>query len=245
MERIRAAAHAAGRDPAEVQLVAVTKSVSAARAAELFDLGQSDLGENRTSALEAKHAAFLAAGRIARWHFVGHLQRNKARRVVRLAHAIHSVDSASLWEALVRLSKEEQRFPGLFLQVKLSDEPNKTGLDPAELPALVERARAGPLPLLGLMTLAPLATGSTGTDERAARAVFEHASALARALPASAFAEGRVRLSMGMSQDLEEAVRAGAHLVRVGSALFEGCGMDGDAVDGDGGARARTEKASP
>lgn len=221
LERIRAAARAAGRDPAEVQLLAVTKSVPVAVAEELFELGCEDLAENRASALEAKHAAFLASGRIARWHFVGHLQRNKARRVLRLAHAIHSVDSPELYETLARLAREEQRFPGIFLQVKLAAEDAKGGLAPEEVPTLVERARSGPLPLFGLMTLAPLSDDPLGAL-RAARTVFEGAAALARRLPATAFVDGRVRLSMGMSQDLEEAVRAGAHVVRVGSALFEG-----------------------
>jgi hypothetical protein len=221
LARIAAAARAAGREPSEVELVAVTKSVPAPLALALFDLGVADLAENRARALEEKHAAFLAGGRIARWHFVGHLQRNKARRVVRCAHAIHSVDSSALYDDLVRLAKEERRAPGIFLQVKLADEAAKGGLAPAELPALVERARGGALPLLGLMTLAPL-VAEPEAARRAARATFEAASALARTLPAQAFVGGRVRLSMGMSQDFEEAVRAGAHLVRVGSALFDG-----------------------
>jgi pyridoxal phosphate enzyme (YggS family) len=231
LERIAAAARAAGRDPAEVELVAVTKSVAPALALRLHELGQTDLAENRASDLEEKHAAFLAAGRSARWHFVGHLQRNKARRVVRIAHALHSVDSVALWEALARLAAEERRFPGILLQVKLAEEEAKGGLDPRELPSLVERARQGPLPLLGLMTLAPL-LAEPGAARRAARDVFERLASLARTLPAGAFVEGRVRLSMGMSQDLEEAVRAGAHLVRIGTALFEGADADPGADDG-------------
>jgi pyridoxal phosphate enzyme (YggS family) len=221
LERIAGAARAAGRDPAEVQLVAITKGVPADTAVELFELGCADLGENRASALEEKHAAFLKSGRIARWHFVGHLQRNKARRVVRIAHAIHSVDSVALWEALARLADEERRFPGIFLQVKLADEAQKSGLDPAERPVLWERGGGGPLPLFGLMVMAPL-LGDPAAARREARAVFERASRLARTLPGAAFASGRVRLSMGMSADFEEAVRAGAHVVRIGSALFEG-----------------------
>jgi len=221
LARIADAARAAGRDPADVELVGVTKSVPAETAMALFDLGCADLGENRADALVEKHAAFLASGRIARWHFIGHLQRNKARRVLRVAYAIHSVDSLELYDTLARLAPEEQRFPGIFLQLKLSDEASKGGLAPADLPALLERAVGGPLPLLGLMTMAPLLE----EPERAraeARRVFEALSALATTLASSAFVGGRVRLSMGMSQDLEEAVRAGATLVRVGSDLFVG-----------------------
>ena len=221
LERIAAAARAAGRDPSEVELVAVTKSATPEVAAALFEVGCSDLGENRASALEEKHAAFLKSGRIARWHFVGHLQRNKARRVLRIAHAIHSVDSVQLWEALARLAEEERHFPGLYLQVKLADEEAKSGLAPEELPALVERARAGPLPLLGLMIMAPL-SDDPAAARHLARDVFERANRLARTVPSTAFAGGRVRLSMGMSADFEEAVRAGAHVVRVGGALFDG-----------------------
>jgi pyridoxal phosphate enzyme (YggS family) len=221
LERIATAARAAGRDPSEVELVAVTKAVGPELAAELFEVGCTDLGENRASALEEKHAFFLKSGRIARWHFVGHLQRNKARRVLRIAHAIHSVDSVALWEALARLAEEERHHPGLYLQVKLADEASKSGLAPEELPALVERARGGPLPLLGLMVMAPLGDDPLAAQRRA-REVFERASVLARSLSAAAFAGGRVRLSMGMSSDLEEAVRAGAHVVRVGGALFDG-----------------------
>lgn len=222
LERIGAAARGAGRDPAEVQLVAVTKGVPIPLAAELHGLGQLDLAENRASALEEKQRAFLSSGRIARWHFVGHLQRNKARRVLRIVHAIHSVDSAELWESLARLAEEERRFPGIYLQVKLAEEETKGGLAPDEVAGLVDRARSGPLPLFGLMTLAPLIEDPAAA-RAAARETFERCSRLARSLPATAFVDGKVRLSMGMSQDLEEAVRAGAHVVRVGAALFEGC----------------------
>lgn len=232
LERIARAARAAGRDPAEVELVAITKSVPAPVAMALHDQGCADLGENRADELLAKQAACLASGRVARWHFVGHLQRNKARRVLRVAHAIHSVDSEELFAALARLAAEEERRPGIFLQVKLAEEAAKGGLAPEALPALVARAREGPLPLLGLMTMAPLLQDPLAA-QRAARAVFERLGALARTLPAAAFAGGRARLSMGMSSDLEEAVRAGAHVVRVGSALFEGL------ESAEAGARAR------
>ena len=231
LERIARAARSAGRDPSEVELVAVTKAVGAALARALFDLGCADFGENRADDLVAKAAALGAERRAPRWHFVGHLQRNKARRVLRIAHAIHSVDSIELLETLQRLSAEEGRAPGIFLQVKLADEETKGGLAPEELPALVERARAGPLPLLGLMVMAPLLEEGQMDEgpaaSRAARAVFERLAALARTLPRDAFAGGRVRLSMGMSGDFEEAVRAGSHLVRVGSALFEGVTAEG------------------
>jgi pyridoxal phosphate enzyme (YggS family) len=229
--RMAAAARDAGRDPAAVELVAVTKSVPAATAAALVALGVLDLGESRLQDLEAKARALGPAP--IRWHFVGHVQRNKARRVLRLAHAIHSVDSRALWEALARAASEEGRAPGVYLQVKLAPDETKGGLAPAEVAELVAEARSGPLPLLGLMTMAPLAPLVTDERDQArvSRPVFDAAAALARALPADAFAGGRVRLSMGMSQDFEEAVRAGADVVRVGTALFE------EAPAPEGGAR--------
>jgi len=222
LDRIARSARAAGRDPSGVRLVGVTKEVAPPWAAELFRLGTADLGENRADGLEEKRRWLDEHGLAPRWHFIGHLQRNKARRVLELADEIHSVDSVRLWEALARLAGEVGRFPGIYLQVKLHDEPSKGGLAPAELGPLVERARGGPLPLLGLMTMAPLL--EEGERARAeARRVFAELAALARTLPGAAFADGRPRLSMGMSGDFEDAIGAGADVVRVGGALFEGC----------------------
>jgi uncharacterized pyridoxal phosphate-containing UPF0001 family protein len=160
-----------------------------------------------------------------RWHFVGHLQRNKARRVLSRADVIHSVDSEALWRTLAAAASELGRSTGIFLQVKLFDEPAKSGLAPAELPALVELAREGPLPLLGLMTIAPLVEPPDAARS-AARAVFEQLAELAAILPAAAFAGGRPRLSMGMSADFEEAIQAGADVLRIGSLFFEGVELE-------------------
>jgi hypothetical protein len=225
LERIARAARTAGRQPSQVELLAVTKSVGPELAAELLPLGSRDLGESRVDELERKAAWFAQRSLPARWHFVGHLQRNKARRVLRIASAIHSVDSERLWATLARLAGEEQRFPGIYLQVKLAPDETKGGLAPDSVAGLVARARAGPLPLLGLMTMAPLGA-EPGLPSQAARAVFTGLAALARELDGRAFAGGEPRLSMGMSSDLEEAVRAGSHVVRVGSALFEGLEPD-------------------
>ena len=102
-------------------LVAVTKSVSTEIALELASLGAVDLGESRVQEFERKRAAFETAGVEVRWHFIGHLQRNKARSVVRHAHALHSVDSLRLLETVARLGAEIGRAPKIFLQVKLND----------------------------------------------------------------------------------------------------------------------------
>src|SRR5690606_2464967 len=106
------------------------KSVGTETALALPALGLLDLGESRASELERKAAAFAERGVAARWHFVGHLQRNKARRVARIAHAIHAVDTPELLHALARIASEEGAAPALYLQVKLQDEPSKHGLAP-------------------------------------------------------------------------------------------------------------------
>lgn len=209
----------------DVQLVAVSKSVSPRLAAELARLGQRDFGENRLEALEAKHAHFSAAGLDARWHFIGHLQRNKVRAVVRLVAAVHSVDSNALIAALARSARELDRTLEIYLQVNLSGEGHKSGFAPHELAGAVatceREAREAPqLRLCGLMTMSATPPAGAAVELDAARALFARLRTLASELPARAFDAGRVRLSMGMSEDYEPAIREGAQLVRIGSALF-------------------------
>ncbi len=218
--RVAAAARASGRRPEEIRVVAVTKTVDPEDAAALARLGTSDLGESRVDELERKREWFAEHGLTARWHFVGHLQRNKARRVVRIADQVHSVDSIALLDALERLAEEEGRAPGIFLQVKLSDEPTKTGVSREGFSALFARAERSALPLLGLMTLAPPL--SRATSAHAVRSVFRALADLARSLPPQAFEEERPLLSMGMSADFEHALAEGADVLRIGNAFFEG-----------------------
>ena len=223
--RIEAACRAAGRAPSEVRLVAVTKTVRSEVARALCAAGSSDLGENRLPAFEEKVRSLEEAGLRPRWHFIGHIQRNKSRGVLRLAHEIHSVDSSRLLEALERVAREEDRRPGLYLQVNVAGEAAKGGFAPRDVPAVVEAAHGrAALPLLGLMTMAPLVPEA---DRRsAARATFAGLRELAEELPGECFVGGRPALSMGMSGDLEEAVLEGSHLLRIGSALFEGLAED-------------------
>jgi pyridoxal phosphate enzyme (YggS family) len=226
--RIRRAAEDAGRDPAAVRLVAVTKSLAPERADDLGDLialGERDFGENRVQALAAKHAALAARSLAPRWHVIGHLQTNKARKAVELAHAIHSVDSPRLIEALERVAAELERRPRIFLEVRSEGGPERTGVAPSDLASLCDHARrATHLELAGLMTLAPLPDPTLTERENSLRAegTFRGLAALARTLPHAAFANGKPELSIGMSSDFEVAIRAGADWVRVGSALFEG-----------------------
>lgn len=229
LDAIEAAARRAGR-PGSVELLAVTKSVGPRTAAELVRLGQRDLGENRLASLDAKREELARAGLEATWHFIGPIQRNKARKVVQSSEVLHAVDSLRLVDTLERVAAEEGRRVRVYLEVKLSPEESKHGLEPAELREAVRRAGAAePLTLLGLMTMAPLPP--EGDEGRAAREVFERLAELARGLEAepehaACFEGGRVRLSMGMSGDFEAAIAAGSDVVRIGGALFQGVATD-------------------
>lgn len=240
--RIERAACRAGRSAGDVELVAVTKGVPARIAAACARLGLAALGENRADALEAKAQALASEGIAVRWHFLGHLQRNKARRVAPHVHTLHSLDSVALLETLERLAREFDRRIEAYVELHLGDEATRTGLGRDELETLLRAcAGDGRIALRGLMTMAPLVEGE---DERArldaARARFRELRELARSIEAdralaARFVDARVRTSMGMSGDFEVAIEEGSDCVRVGSALFEGVALD-DAT-GNGGSR--------
>lgn len=228
--RLRAACDRAGRDPRTIDLIAVTKSVGASTAAELARLGCLDLGENRVQELERK-ADELARDPVAvRWHLIGHLQRNKARRALEIAAAIHSIDGARLLDALQRLGRELAKTARVYLEVKLVESEPRTGIAPGEVADVVAHARTlDRVELLGLMTLASAPDPALDADANGARArrTFRALATIARELPQEAFAGGRVRLSMGMSSDFEAAILAGSDCVRIGGALFEGLEREG------------------
>jgi PLP dependent protein len=203
--RIAAACASVGRDPAGVTLVAVTKTVSVRVAALLPELGVPDLGENRPQELWKKAAAVPAA----RWHLIGHLQRNKLDRTVPLTTLVHSVDSDRLLESLSAFGEKSGRRVPVLLEVNCSREPAKGGFPPAALPAF---DRHPGVEVRGLMTMAAYAD-----DPEAARPTFAELRSLAGRLPV---------LSMGMSNDFEVAIQEGATHVRVGSALFDGLGVE-------------------
>lgn len=230
--RIDNAARAVGRDPADVRLLAVTKSQDAVAVLALFEAGQRDFGESRPQELEHKRAALFSAlgdrAHEARWHLVGHLQTNKARRTLLEIDTLHSFDRAALLEPLFEAGRARRDRPlSVFVQVKLADETNKGGFAPGEVPAVLARLHDAPgLRVVGLMTLAPWIDDEP-ERRRAAAQVFLSLWELAQRLDACAFHTGGpqpnpVQLSMGMSGDLEEAIAAGSTWVRVGSALFEG-----------------------
>ena len=205
-ERIAAACERAGRDPAAVTLVAVSKGHSAEAVRAAVEAGVTHFGENRVQEALPKIEAARVAGVEARWHFVGTLQSNKARAAAGAFDAIHSVESARL---LARLDAAAPAPRDVFLQVNVAGEAHKGGVPPQWLGALVEAARAAErLRLRGLMTIAPLSR-----DAEEARPAF-------RALRELADRFGLPDLSMGMTNDLDAAVEEGATFVRAGRALF-------------------------
>jgi pyridoxal phosphate enzyme (YggS family) len=206
LARIGRAATLAKRDPADVQLIAVSKGRSVEEIAALIDAGQREFGENRVQEALAKWPALLAAHPGLRLHAIGRLQSNKAANAVELFETIHSLDRASLLEALVKALDNAGRRPDIYVQVNIGEEEQKGGCAIAEVGELVEAVRASPLTLAGLMAIPPL-----GLDPAP---FFALLAKLARRHDVTG-------LSIGMSSDFEAAVMLGATAVRVGTALFE------------------------
>jgi pyridoxal phosphate enzyme (YggS family) len=205
-QHIAAAARAAGRDPASVTLVAVSKTHGADRVRELLDAGQRVFGENRVQEAEEKFPALKAAYPDLALHLIGPLQTNKAREAVALFDVIQSVDRERLAATLGKEMTRLGRRPDCYIQVNTGEEPQKAGVLPAELDAFVASCRdSHKLPIVGLMCIPPV-------DEEPAL----HFALLAK----MAARNGLARISMGMSADYETAIRLGATHVRVGTALF-------------------------
>lgn len=210
--RIDAAARACGREPRAVRLIAVSKTKPEAALREAYAAGQRAFGENYAQELERKAQALSDLTEIE-WHYIGHLQSNKAKILARWAHVTHTVDGEALAKELGRRARASARTPHpVLVEVKLSREPTKHGVTPEELDDVLRAVEAeDALQLRGLMTMPEL-----GNLDAARRAFSTLASlrnlhgGIAR-LP---------ELSMGMSGDLEVAVACGATLVRVGTAIF-------------------------
>ena len=203
---IEAAARLARRDPAEVELIAVSKGRSAEEIEELIAAGQRNFGESRVQETLAKWPALLARHADVRLHGIGRLQSNKAAEAVKLFDVIHSLDRRSLLDALVKEAEKAARFPAVYVQVNIGAEEQKGGWSIESTGELVEAVRASPLPLAGLMCIPPL-----GLEPAP---FFALLTKLARRHDVTG-------LSMGMSADYKAAVMLGATAVRVGTALFE------------------------
>jgi pyridoxal phosphate enzyme (YggS family) len=194
--RIAAAASRAGRDPAEITLVAATKTVDVARVQDVVDAGVPDVGENRAQELLTKTSVTGA-----RWHFLGQLQRNKVRPLAPWIACWHSVDRVELGTEIARRTAGAR----VLVEVNVADEPQKGGCAPGAVPQLVDALRAVSLDVAGLMTVPP-----HGDDPRPWFARLRE-QAVALELP---------ELSMGMTDDYEIGIEEGATIVRVGRALF-------------------------
>jgi uncharacterized pyridoxal phosphate-containing UPF0001 family protein len=191
LDSIASAARLAKRDPAEVQLIAVTKTHPASEIEPLIAAGQRDFGESRVQEAQDKWPALRAAHPDLRLHCIGRLQSNKAVDAVALFDTIHSLDRPSLLDALVAAGIAAGRFPSVYVQV---------------LPAFLDRVRASPLPLVGLMAIPPLGPQPGPFFALLAKLAKRH---------------DVTGLSMGMSSDYPTAVMLGATAVRVGTALFD------------------------
>jgi pyridoxal phosphate enzyme, YggS family len=216
LDRIAAAATRAGRDPAEVQLVAVSKTFPADDVRAVWEAGQTTFGESRVQEAEAKISQLPGA---LKWHLIGHLQRNKVRRALPLFDLIQSVDTVELAQAIDRIAAELGLFPRVLLEVNVAGEASKFGFAPATLEREIESLLALPrVQVEGLMTIAPYAE-----DPEAARPHFRALRELRDRLATRCGIPLGV-LSMGMSGDFEVAVEEGATIVRVGTAIFGGRG---------------------
>jgi pyridoxal phosphate enzyme (YggS family) len=204
LDRIHKAAARSGRDATSIKLIAVTKTVSPDNIRQAAACGILDVGENRLQEALPKRDALVDLG--LTWHFIGHLQTNKAKKVVENFDWVQCVDRVEL---AAKLNQAASKVFPVLIEVKLHEEPNKAGIDEHELASLVEQFRQYErLQLRGLMAIPPVVE-----DPEDARPYFRRLRELAQRF-------GLVDLSMGMSHDFEVAIDEGATMVRIGTALF-------------------------
>ena len=206
LDGIASAAKLARRDPAEIQLIAVSKTRRTHEIESLIAAGQRDFAESRVQEALEKWPSLLERYPDVRLHCVGRLQSNKAAEAVGLFDVIHSLDRPSLLDALVKEAEKAGRFPAVYVQVNIGEEEQKGGCAIDDLGGLIAAVRASPLPLAGLMCIPPLSLEPSP--------FFALLNKLARR-------HDVMTLSMGMSGDYKHAVMLGATAVRVGTALFE------------------------
>jgi len=203
---IAAATRRAGREPADVQLIAVSKGRTAEEIEPLIAAGQRDFGESRVQEALAKWPSLLATHSSLRLHCIGRLQSNKAAEAMKLFDVIHSMDRMSLLKALAAEARKVGRAPSVYIQVNIGEEEQKGGCSIDEIAELVAVVRQSPFPLAGLMAIPPLGVEPSP--------YFALLVKLARRHDVTG-------LSIGMSGDFKEAVMLGATAVRIGTALFE------------------------
>ena len=212
LEKIASAAANSGRSADEIELVAITKTHPAEKVREAIEAGQTLFGESRVQEARAKIPELPSN---LRWHFVGHLQKNKVRQALQLFEMIHSVDSFALAQDVDRIAQEEGSHPRVLLEVNVAGEGSKFGFAPVHLREQMEALLALPrLSIEGLMCIPPLAGESEDS-----RKFFVQLRELRHSLEKE-FNIKLPQLSMGMTQDFPIAIQEGATLVRVGTAIF-------------------------
>ena len=204
-QEIARACKQARRDPASVTLIAVSKTFDAGAITPVIEAGQRVFGENRVQEAKAKWPRFMSAYPGLALHLIGPLQSNKAKEAVALFDAIHSVDRPSICEALAKEIASQKRQPQLFIQLNTGEEPQKAGVAPHQADGFIAECRAYDLEISGLMCIPP------ASEEPAL-----HFALLAKI----GARNGLRKLSMGMSQDFEIAIKFGATHIRVGAAIF-------------------------
>jgi pyridoxal phosphate enzyme (YggS family) len=214
-ERIRQAAESCNRDPDSIRLVAVSKTVPAETVKEAIEAGATILGENYVQEAREKFDALVLYP--VSWHFIGHLQSNKAKYAVRLFDLIHSVDSLKLAHALDKEAKKVDKIQSILVQVNLSGEDTKSGITAAETPGLIsEISRLENLLIKGLMTMPPYFY-----QPEKVRPYFAALRNLRDRLKEQSIPDLSMdELSMGMTGDFEVAIQEGATIVRIGTAIF-------------------------
>jgi len=203
---IARAAEIARRDPAGVQLIAVSKGRAPDAIEDLIEAGQRDFGENRVQEALGKWPELIERHPEIRLHGIGRLQSNKAADAVKLFDTIHSLDRLSLLDALAKEAAKAGRFPSVYVQVNIGEEEQKGGCAIVETGELVAAVHASPLPLAGLMAIPPLGVEPAPYFALLAKLARRH---------------DVTGLSIGMSADFESAVMLGATAVRIGTSLFE------------------------
>ena len=213
-ERIRAAEQRFGRKPGSVQLLAVSKKHPSASIREAIDAGQTSFGENYAQEMVEKAAELANDHSNLDWHFIGPIQSNKTRLIASTARWVHSVDSLKIAQRLSEQKPADAPEINICLQVNISNEISKSGVQPAELAALASQIAALPgIRLRGLMTIP-----APEQDFAQQRAVFAQVRILQEGLVAQGFTLDT--LSMGMTDDMEAAIAEGATIVRIGTAIF-------------------------
>ncbi len=218
-KRIRKAAKGCGRNPRSVHLVAVSKTVPADRVKEAIDAGVDILGENYIQ--EAREKISKLSGNSVSWHFIGHLQSNKAKYAVRLFDLIHSVDSVKLAREIDKQAKKIDKVQKILIQVNIAGENQKSGVKSVEIPNLLKEASSlGNVSVRGMMTMPPFFD-----DPERARPFFRQLREMRNLLQERLVSErdksiSLHELSMGMTGDFVAAIEEGATLVRIGTAIF-------------------------